>query len=323
MNWASNDDDNDARPTTNLSTRPLQLQDSLSSTASRPSSSASRALTPAQQYRETLRAMTPAEHVLRRLAWRWEKDIDTWRAGTVKIQRLQRGIASRSFSDVLKAQKQAMYSVVKITLKAGGDVTMGKADDAIFSLSRALHVDPGAKLAYLVRGRAYFVQGMYNEAMNDFSSVVMSGTAEESRDDVLRMRIALGDEYHTALTTFDRLKLFSVGTLVDSFHDPQIRAANDMIKVAGFANKGRLNMVQKFYQNAIEDFTEVIESRGLDDGDCDFASMYVTEPRRPVTSPFTPSLTLTPPPGTSSGDWRTARATSGTPLSRTSPSTSI
>ena len=32
-----------------------------------------RTMTPAQQFREKMRAMTPAERIMRRLEWRWEK----------------------------------------------------------------------------------------------------------------------------------------------------------------------------------------------------------------------------------------------------------
>jgi tetratricopeptide (TPR) repeat protein len=215
--------------------------------------------------------MTPAERALRRVTWRWEKEPEKWIPAATSVQRVQRGIASRALSDVLKASKMAMYSVVKTTLKAGEHVTMGKYDDAIFALSRAIRVDPGSRLAHLVRGRAYFATNLLDEALNDFTTVVMAGTPASDNDDKLRMRITLGDQYHSALTTFDRLKTFAVGTLGDSFHDPQTDAVADMIKIAGYANRGRVNIVKQLYQQAIEDFTEVIESRG-EHGD--IPSMY-------------------------------------------------
>ena len=76
------------------------------------------------------------------------------------------------------------------------------------------------------------------------------------------MRILLGDIYHKPLTTFERLKLFVCGTLVDSFHDPAVEAAQAMVKICAFANRGRVSLKLGNYGLAVEDFTEVVESRG-------------------------------------------------------------
>ena len=93
----------------------------------------------------------------------------------------------------------------------------------------------------------------------------------QEKDEILRMRILLGDIYHEPLTTFERLKMFVTGTLVDSFHDPQISEAIEMVRICAFANRGRVNLRMENYQMAVEDFTEVIESRG-EHGD--IPSMY-------------------------------------------------
>ncbi|GMH88397.1 hypothetical protein TrVE_jg7377 [Triparma verrucosa] len=230
-----------------------------------------RALTPAQQYREKLRSQTPLERQMRRLEWRWEKNEEAWIESTLRIQKLQRGIASRTYTDSLKAHKQSMQSSCKIILQAGQDVTRGKYDDAIFTLSRAIAGDPSSRLAHLVRGRAYYCIGEDDKALNDFTTCLADINERGEKDELLRMRILLGDIYHRPLTTFERLKTFVTGTLADSFHDPQLYEAVDMVKICAYANRGRVNLRVRNYEIAVEDFTEVIESRG-EHGD--IPSMY-------------------------------------------------
>ena len=79
-----------------------------------------------------------------------------------------------------KAHKQAMQSSCKIILAAGVDITRGKYDDAIFTLSRAIVSDPSSRLAHLVRGRAYYCLGEDDKAVNDFSTVVAGGDKQVS-----------------------------------------------------------------------------------------------------------------------------------------------
>ena len=239
---------------------------------SRPHSTitSSRALTPAQEYREKLKTLTPHERAMRRLEWRWERDLEIWLPSCLRIQKLQRGVASRALTDVLRTEKQLMFSSCKIILKAGQDILRGKVEDAVFTLTRAIKSDPENKLAHFVRGRGLYFLGRVDEAVNDFSMVLTR--APPSQGDLVRLRIILGDIYHRPLTTFDKFKKVVTGTLEDSFENLNLRETLDMVKVCCFANRGRAHCYLGNFEAAVEDFTECIESRGDDGGD--IPSMY-------------------------------------------------
>jgi len=178
---------------------------------------------------------------------------------------------SRSLTAVKREGKQAMMAAAKSVVRAGEALTSGNVDDAVYALSRAIRADPGSRLARLVRGRAYFCKGMLGEAAADFDAVVSSGEGGRAKEDDLRARIVLGDAYHEAVTTFLKMKVFCVGSLSGSFHDPEAGAVTDMVRMCGHANRGRVGMAAGRYREAAEDFTEVIEGRGEK---CDIPSMY-------------------------------------------------
>tara|TARA_B110000971_G_C19873780_1_gene437453 strand:+ start:212 stop:922 length:711 start_codon:yes stop_codon:yes gene_type:complete len=201
-----------------------------------------RAMTPAQEYREKLKTLTPHERQMRRLEWRWERDIDIWLPMTVRIQKLMRGIQSRFLTETLRAAKQIMYSSSKIILKAGNSILQGNVDEAVSTLSRAIKSDPENKMAHLVRGRGYYILGESDLAINDFSMVLMNShqnNTSRTNGDLLRVRILLGDIYHRPLTTFDKFKEIVTATLVDSYMDLGIHDTLEMLKFCAFANRGR------------------------------------------------------------------------------------
>jgi len=205
---------------------------------------------------------------MRRLEWRWDKDVQTWSRSAVSVQRIVRGIASRVVSAKLKSYKQGVASSLKMILKAGRDATRGKSEDALWSCDRALTVDPGACLGYLVRGRAKYAMGDDKGAANDF---LLSTTCDDASMEVLRCRMIIGDRYHKGMETFEKLKVFVTATLTDSFHDPAPMEIKEMIRVCSYANLGRCYLKMDSPSLAIPAFTEVIESRGET---CDIPSMY-------------------------------------------------
>ena len=128
----------------------------------------SRALTPAQEYRQKLKTLTPLERGLRRLEWRWERDLPLWLPACVRIQALQRGGTARRGTEDMRARKQVMAASCKVILKGGQDILRGKVEDAVFTLDRAIKSDPENKLAHVVRGRGLYFLGRADEAVNDF-----------------------------------------------------------------------------------------------------------------------------------------------------------
>ena len=211
-----------------------------------------------------MRAMTPHDRAMRRLEWRWEKHLPLWSSSTVKIQRLVRGIQSRDKTARAKSYKQGIASALKIVLTAGRDVTKGKSEDAVWSCDRAIKVDEGCRLGRLVRGRAKYRLGDFEGAVEDFKEAVL-GVAkggEEEELEVMRYRMILGDRYHRPMETFEKLKVFVLATLADSFHDPSPPSCMSMVQVCASANLGRCYLKLGNPSSSIPCFTEVIESRG-------------------------------------------------------------
>jgi len=164
-----------------------------------------------------------------------------------------------------------MVSSCKVILRAAQDVLRGKVEDAVFTLDRAIKNDPGNKLAHVVRGRGLYWLGKSSEAVNDFSMVLTS--REKDPGDRARLRIILGDIYHRPLTTLPKFKQMVTATLEGSFNEPEMswREVEEMCRVCCAANRGRVFCRLGNWEAAVEDFTEVIESRG-DTGD--IPSMY-------------------------------------------------
>ncbi|GMI28297.1 hypothetical protein TrRE_jg365 [Triparma retinervis] len=208
-----------------------------------------------------MRSMTPHDRAMRRLEWRWEKSLPIWSSSALSVQKLVRGAQSRALTAMKRSYKQGVASAMKIILKAGRDVTKGKGEDGVWGCDRALKVDGGGRLGMLVRGRAKYTLGDFSGARDDFSGAAGGGGEDDDLEE-MRYRMVLGDRYHRPMETFEKLKVFVVATLADSFHDPRPGAVREMVKVCAYANLGRCHLKLGSPADAAACFTEVIESRG-------------------------------------------------------------
>ena len=139
-------------------------------------------------------------------------------------------MTSRQQTSSLRHHAQAMRAVCKMVVRAGYDMTLGKYDDVVWSMDRAIKSDEGCSTAWLVRGRAKYCKGQIEGAIEDFTRAI---EGDELGEDKERLRIILGDLYQKGLMTFDLFKVHVMGTMVESFKDGTLEGSEEMTKVSG------------------------------------------------------------------------------------------
>ena len=232
--------------------------------------------------------MTPDQRTMRRLEWRWEKDLPKWSAAALRIQRVVgRGVKARRLIYSQKVLKATILSCSKLVVQAGQLLATGDFAAAVDLTTKAIVRDPHCKIAYLVRGRALFAVGDLPGSVNDLTTCLMvSDPSSQSWGgggiEVLRMRVLLGDLYHRAQCSPEKFLRHIIGTLRSTYQSAfELSAEKDrkatpkemihLVRIAALANRGRAHQVSGAYHLSVEDYTEVMESRGER---CDIPMMH-------------------------------------------------
>jgi len=148
--------------------------------------------TPAQLYREKLRALTPAERKLKRLEWRWSINPETqatWTAAAVRVQCLARKVQAKAVAAELRIQQRLRLLGEQFADKAQACMAE-EPEEAVKNAGEALGYNARCVRANWIRAQVCFDLAEYEKCDEDCTVLLAAEKADEFKHGSLKLRAA-------------------------------------------------------------------------------------------------------------------------------------